>query len=430
MLPVEPVPDDPRVPVPVPVPVASDGGPDPSPIDAEQPAAAARGSPCGSGLRYSGRAVGAGLPARRGSQAAKSGPAGWGGFASWLVIARATRFGSGDDHFFLIPIRIVRISLGCVPGSSPIPSMLRARALRRLLPGAAMPASLTWATRGHTEPAKCPRSNGAWIDLQFSGAGWSISQQESILHELRIELNRRYSKLHSWRRGLCLGPERGGHAGFRRFLSTAFLSSPPGFEMKERSADARYASVRFLRRAGSAVAQAVDEALRGVRPAPEPPPPAPAPPAPVTPTPTHEVSKPGQRVPDIEPPPQGHPSPLRLAVSLGPSLQWAPTKFTSASNTLAVPGAALRVAITSGCCGGSLGVLFGPFERPNVRFGVDLSVSCPGRRFPSLWPPAREIPAHFDLGSSSRCFAKSTRPCSARIKRSRWELAEASPCVG
>src|SRR4051812_26374873 len=40
LLPVEPVPDDP-VPVPVPVPVVSDGGPDPSPIDAEQPAAAA-----------------------------------------------------------------------------------------------------------------------------------------------------------------------------------------------------------------------------------------------------------------------------------------------------------------------------------------------------------------------------------------------------
>ena len=224
------------------------------------------------------------MPARRGSQAAKSGPAGWGGFASWLVIARAMRFGSSDDHFFLIPIRIVRISLGCVPGSSPIPSMLRTRALRRLLGGAAVAASLTWATRGHAEPAKCPRSNGAWIDLQFSGAGWSISQQESILHELRIELNRRSLEI-------CTHGEEGSASAPSAVVTLVSDDLDRVSIVPSRLRDEGVFSGRTIR-LGSipedaralAVAQAVDEALRGVRPAPEPPPPTPAPPAPVAPS--------------------------------------------------------------------------------------------------------------------------------------------------
>ena len=188
----------------------------------------------------------------------------------------------------------------------------------------------------------------------FRAQDGRISQQESILHELRIELNRRSLEI-------CTHGEEGSASAPSAVVTLVSDDLDRVSIVPSRLRDEGVFSGRTIR-LGSipedaralAVAQAVDEALRGVRPAPEPPPPTPAPPAPVAPAPPHEVAKPGQRVPDVEPPPQGHPSPVRLAVSLGPSLQWAPTQFTSASNTLAVPGAALRVAITSGCCGGSL----------------------------------------------------------------------------
>jgi len=93
-----------------------------------------------------------------------------------------------------------------------------------------------------------------------------------------------------------------------------------------------------------AIAQAVDEALRGVSGTSE----ALAPP------PAREV------------PPKDVPSPstipssaFQLAVSIGPALEVAPTGFTEASKTVLAPGAALRVAVTNSRFGGSIGVILG-----------------------------------------------------------------------
>ena len=53
------------------------------------------------------------------------------------------------------------------------------------------------------------------------------------------------------------------------------------------------------------------------------------------------------------------PSTVKLAVSIGPMLEVAPTSFTGASKTVLAPGAALRVAVTNSRFGGSIGVILG-----------------------------------------------------------------------
>jgi hypothetical protein len=95
-----------------------------------------------------------------------------------------------------------------------------------------------------------------------------------------------------------------------------------------------------------AIAQAVDEALRGLPGTPEPAPPPPPPPREAPPK-------------EIVLPPPAPPSTLKLAVSIGPMLELAPTAATGASKTVLAPGAALRVALTSSRIGGSIGVLLG-----------------------------------------------------------------------
>jgi hypothetical protein len=52
-------------------------------------------------------------------------------------------------------------------------------------------------------------------------------------------------------------------------------------------------------------------------------------------------------------------SALRLAVSIGPVLEVAPTALTEASKTVLAPGAALRVAVTNSRFGGSIGLIIG-----------------------------------------------------------------------
>jgi len=100
-----------------------------------------------------------------------------------------------------------------------------------------------------------------------------------------------------------------------------------------------------------AIAQAVDEALRGVSASSEPASP------PASPPPIREP--PAKDVPSPPPASSAPPSALRLAVSIGPVLGVAPTGFTDASKTVLAPGAALRVAVTNSRFGGSIGLILG-----------------------------------------------------------------------
>jgi hypothetical protein len=181
----------------------------------------------------------------------------------------------------------------------------------------------------------------------FSGTAWTPTQEEGVVRELRIELSRR---------SLEVCPH-----------SDEAPSSPPAAVVTLLSNDADRVSIVPSRlqdeggfsgrtiRLGSipedaralAIAQAVDEALRGLPGTPEPAPPPP-PPAPRDTQPK-----------DVAVAPQVSPSTLKLALSIGPMLEVAPSGATHASKTVLAPGAALRAALTSAKVGGSIGVLLG-----------------------------------------------------------------------
>ncbi len=92
-----------------------------------------------------------------------------------------------------------------------------------------------------------------------------------------------------------------------------------------------------------AIAQAVDEVLRG------------------EPTPSELPSSPPAREIVVrEAPPALPRSPFKLDVSVAPTLLIAPSGFTGASKTALSSAASLRVAFTSSRIGGSLGLVLGP----------------------------------------------------------------------
>jgi hypothetical protein len=204
-----------------------------------------------------------------------------------------------------------------------------------------------WSSAASAEQAKCPRTGGPFIDLVFSGTAWTLAQEESVVRELRIELSRR---------ALEVCPHTDDVPASSPAAVVTLLSNDPDRVsiVPSRLQDEGGFSGRTIR-LGSipedaralAIAQAVDEALRGPSGAPEPPAPPPPPPAREAPP------------KDVVPPPASPPSALRLAVSIGPMLEIAPSEATNANKTVLAPGAALRVAVTGSRVGGSIGVLLG-----------------------------------------------------------------------
>ncbi len=201
-----------------------------------------------------------------------------------------------------------------------------------------------WNGVARAAEAKCPRGGGGWIDLLFSGTAWSPAQQEDVVRELRIELSRRSLEVCPHTEDLPASPP---------VAVVTLLSSDPDRVsiVPSRLQDEGGFSGRTIR-LGSipedaralAIAQAADEALRGVSATPEPP-----------------VMPPAR-----EPPPKDLPAPtlapastVRLAVSIGPMLELAPTAFTAAGKTVLAPAMALRVAVTNSRFGGSIGVVLG-----------------------------------------------------------------------
>jgi hypothetical protein len=245
----------------------------------------------------------------------------------------------------------------------------RGRRGRYFTAAALLAAPSMFVATAAANQARCPHATGGWIDLQFSGAAWTPAQEESVVRELRVELSRR---------SLEVCPHPGdAPAGAPTAVVTLLSSDPDRVSIvPSRLQDEGGFSGRTIRlepipedARALAIAQAVDEALRGVPGVPEPaPPPPPA---------LHEAVARDEPAP----PTIASASPLRLAVSFGPSLQIAPAGFTEASKAVLAPGAALRAAVTSGRVGGSVGVLlekstdvvFGSASISQFRLPVDAS---------------------------------------------------------
>jgi hypothetical protein len=180
----------------------------------------------------------------------------------------------------------------------------------------------------------------------FSGTAWTPAQEESVVRELRIELSRRSLEVCPHTDEAPASPPAAvvtllSNDVDRVSIVPSRLQDEGGFSGRTIRVGSIPEDARAL-----AIAQAVDEALRGLpgTPEPAPPPPPPAREAPPK---------------DIAVPPPAPPSTLKLALSIGPMLELAPASATQASKTVLAPGAALRVALTSSKIGGSIGVLLG-----------------------------------------------------------------------
>jgi len=227
-------------------------------------------------------------------------------------------------------------------------------------------SALAWPTAARAQPAApCPSSGQPWVQIIFSGAAWSKPLQEAVLRELRTELQRRALQA-------CTEPDGAPWAPPRKLFTLlasdtervaivpSDLGNEGGFVGRTIALGVIPEDARPL-----AIAQAVDEALRsdaGPLPAP------PAAPPSVPDSREHEPSNP-TRLESV------------LGVAVAPALQVAPAIFEGASRAVVAPGITLRLSMTPGRFGGSLGftvarasdLAFGAVLVRQFRLPVDLS---------------------------------------------------------
>jgi len=204
-------------------------------------------------------------------------------------------------------------------------------------------ALLVSARLAAAEPASCPRDPERWIKVVFSGAGWSVEQQQDVLRELGVELKRRTLEV-------CTDADADASARPLKLITLiksdrdrvaivpSDLENEGGFVGRTIVVAAIPEDARAL-----AIAQAVDEALRSDSgPLSEPLPP---PPSSVPPTAKRE-----------EPRPPAERAPLSLGAAVAPTLLVAPATFQGGTRAVFAPGAALRLSLVRRGWGGSLGV--------------------------------------------------------------------------
>src|SRR6266550_986067 len=197
-------------------------------------------------------------------------------------------------------------------------------------------------TSGSSADERCPRSAGAWVELNFSGIAWSPADQENVLRELRVELGRRSLDV-------CLHSEMPPPSPANAVVTVLANDLDVVSIVPSRIQDEGGFTGRTIR-IGSippdaralAIAQAIDEFLRGERPAAEPLP---------SPVPPRDVAK------EIVVPAPVHPSPFRFGAAVGPTIQVAPAISMNAATTAFIVGASLRAAATYAQIGGSLGLV-------------------------------------------------------------------------
>jgi hypothetical protein len=227
-------------------------------------------------------------------------------------------------------------------------------------------ALLAWSTVTSAQlAASCPTPGKPWVQIVFSGPAWSATTEESILRELRIELDRRSLEV-------CTEPSEAPWARPEKLITLiasdadrvaivpSDLQHEGGFVGRTVLVGSIPEDARPL-----AIAQAVDEALRSDSGAtPE------SPPVPTKPPVEHEA-----------PPSPAEPR-LTVAVALGGALEVAPATFDGGSQAAVAPGMTLRLSAMPSMVGGSLGITlttasdlhFGPVVVRQFRVPVDGSL--------------------------------------------------------
>jgi len=222
---------------------------------------------------------------------------------------------------------------------------LISRAVARFAPMRCLSALLVLARLAAAEPASCPRNPERWVKVVFSGAGWSVEQEQDVLRELGVELKRRALEV-------CTDADADASVRPLKLITLiksdrdrvaivpSDLEDEGGFVGRTIVVAAIPEDARAL-----AIAQAVDEALRSdsgplSEPLPPPPPPPTIPPSPK---------------PEEPRPPSEH-APLTLGAAVAPMLLVAPATFQGSTRAVFAPGAALRLSLVRRGWGGSLGV--------------------------------------------------------------------------
>jgi hypothetical protein len=244
--------------------------------------------------------------------------------------------------------------------------------------------------------------SGAWVELDISGKAWSVVDQENVLRELRVELGRRSLEV-------CLHSEAPSPSPPKAVVTLLANDADVVSIVPSRIQDEGGFTGRTIR-VGSipadaralAIAQAIDEVLRGERPAPEPvPPPGPA---------MRDVAR------DVVVPAPRPMSPSRFGVAVGPAIQVAPASSMSASADTFAVGAAFRAAATSAYFGGSLGLVlptstklgFGSITIDQLRVPVDASARARMK--------TGELEGAFDLGFVLAFLREEFAPAHAQVR--------------
>jgi len=210
----------------------------------------------------------------------------------------------------------------------------------RFAPLGCLSGLLAWSQASTAQPgASCPSPDKHWVQIIFSGRAWSKDAQDSILRELRIELDRRSLEV-------CTEPNEAPWAPPQKLITLiandadrvaivpSDLQHEGGFVGRTVLIGAIPEDARPL-----AIAQAVDEALRSdSRATPEPPP-------------VREMP-----AVDAEAPAKPASPGFTVAAAVGAAVQVAPATFEGASQATVAPGIALRFSAIPSSVGGSLGV--------------------------------------------------------------------------
>jgi hypothetical protein len=203
-------------------------------------------------------------------------------------------------------------------------------------------ALLAWSFAARAAPEPCPARDGSWVEVVFSGPAWSAAEQDSVIRELRVELERRSL-------GVCPRPETPPVVAPQKVITllandaervsivASNLENEGGFTGRTIAVSTIPEDARAL-----AIAQAVDEALRsGEDDAPK------APVAPPTPS-KQRVTEP--RLQDAAA------SEWSVAAALAPTLQVALPSFAGATRAVVAPGVALRLGLNHTHIGVSMGL--------------------------------------------------------------------------
>jgi hypothetical protein len=199
---------------------------------------------------------------------------------------------------------------------------------------------LAWSFAARADPQPCPARDGAWVEVVFSGPAWSAGEQDSVIRELRVELERRSLRVcPRLETPPVVAPQKVitllANDAERVSIVASNIENEGGFTGRTIALSAIPEDARAL-----AVAQAVDEALMSGEDSPAR--------SAVAPPHRQPVTEPRAREPAA--------SEWSVAAALAPTLQVAPPGFVGATRAVVAPGVALRLGLNHAHIGVSIGV--------------------------------------------------------------------------